>query len=92
MVGAHLTGQPLNHELTGIGATLIKSCRTAAAYRLFALRDATLAKPGLVREREYGPGIELEVWAIPEDRFGSFVAAVHPTVGDRASSSIPASG
>jgi allophanate hydrolase len=79
VVGAHLTGQPLNYQLTERGARLVKSCRTSPDYRLFALRDTTPAKPGLVREREYaGPGIELEVWAVPEDRFGSFVAAVPP--------------
>jgi allophanate hydrolase len=79
VVGAHLTGQPLNHQLTERGARLVKSCRTSAHYRLFALRDTTPPKPGLVRERDYaGPGIEVEVWAVPEDRFGSFVAAVAP--------------
>jgi allophanate hydrolase len=76
VVGAHLTGQPLNHQLTERGARLVKSCRTSADYRLFALRDTIPPKPGLVREPEFaGPGIELEVWAVPEDRFGSFVAA-----------------
>jgi allophanate hydrolase len=77
VVGAHLTGQPLNHQLTERGARLVKSCRTSAEYRLFALRDTFPPKPGLVREPEFaGPGIELEVWAVPEDRFGDFVAAV----------------
>jgi allophanate hydrolase len=79
VVGAHLTGEPLNYQLTERGARLVKSCRTSPDYRLFALRDTTPPKPGLVREREYaGPGIELEVWAVPEDRFGGFVAAVPP--------------
>lgn len=79
VVGAHLGSQPLNHQLTGRGARLIKSCRTAPDYRLFALADTIPPKPGLVRERGYrGPGIELEVWAIPENHFGGFVAAVPP--------------
>jgi allophanate hydrolase len=57
----------------------VKACRTSAGYRLFALAGTAPPKPGLVRERDYtGPGIELEVWAVPEDRFGSFVAAVPP--------------
>ena len=79
VVGAHLSGQPLNHQLTERGARLVKSCRTSPDYRLFVLRGTTPPKPGLVREHEYaGPGIELEVWAVPEDRFGGFVAAVPP--------------
>jgi allophanate hydrolase len=79
VVGAHLTGEPLNYQLTERGGRLMKSCRTSPEYRLFALRDTTPPKPGLVREREYaGRGIEVELWALPEDRFGGFVAAVPP--------------
>jgi allophanate hydrolase len=77
VVGAHLTGQPLNHQLVERGARLTKRCRTAATYRLFALPHTAPPKPGLVRmDREVGPGIEVEVWAVPEDRFGGFVAAI----------------
>jgi allophanate hydrolase len=79
VVGAHLSGEPLNHQLTDRSARLIKSCRTAPDYRLFALADTVPPKPGLLRERGYnGPGIELEVWAVPEHHFGGFVAAVPP--------------
>jgi len=36
----------------------------------------------LVRDEGFaGPGIEVEVWAVPEDQFGSFVAAVPPPLG-----------
>jgi allophanate hydrolase len=79
VVGAHLSGQPLNHQLTGRGARVVKSCRTAPDYRLFALGDTIPPKPGLLREDGYnGPGVALEVWAVPEDHFGGFVAAVPP--------------
>ena len=79
VVGAHLSGQPLNYQLTERGARLVKACRTSEDYRLFALPNTTPEKPGLVRERDYkGGGIEVEVWAVPENRFGSFVAAVPP--------------
>jgi allophanate hydrolase len=76
VVGAHLAGQPLNHELTSRGARLVKTCRTAADYLLFAL-DTTPAKPGLIREPGFnGTGMEVEVWSVPENKFGSFVANV----------------
>jgi allophanate hydrolase len=79
VVGAHLSGQPLNSQLTERGARLVKSCRSSCDYRLFALPDTVPPKPGLVREPGYeGPGIEMEVWSVPEDRFGGFVAAVPP--------------
>ena len=79
VVGAHLSGQPLNHQLVDRGARLTKTCRTAASYRLFALPRTTPPKPGLVcMDGAVGPGIEVEVWAVPEDRFGGFVAAIPP--------------
>jgi allophanate hydrolase len=82
VVGAHLTGQPLNHQLTERGGRLVLSCRTSAEYRFYALANTTPPKPGLVREPGYsGPGIALEIWAVPSDRFGSFVAGVPPPLG-----------
>ena len=77
VVGAHLSGQPLNHQLVDRGARLVRVCRTSRDYRLFALPNTAPPKPGLVRvDRDAGPGIEVEVWAVPEDRFGGFVAAI----------------
>jgi allophanate hydrolase len=82
VVGAHLTGQPLNGQLTERGARLVKTCRTAANYRLYALQNTTPPKPGLVRDPSFiGPGVELEVWAVPENEFGGFVAAIPPPLG-----------
>jgi allophanate hydrolase len=79
VVGAHLSGQPLNGQLTQRGARLQKTCRTARGYRLYALTGTTPAKPGLIRDETFqGPGIEVEVWAVPEHQFGGFVAAVPP--------------
>ncbi len=85
VVGAHLSGQPLNHQLTERGARLMYSARTSDQYRLFVLSGTEPAKPGLVRhEHVVGRGIDVEVWAVPEYAFGSFVAAVPPplTIGN----------
>jgi allophanate hydrolase len=77
VVGAHLTGQPLNRQLTSRGATLVRSTRTAADYRLYALANTTPPKPGLVREPGFvGPGIEVEVWSLAPAAFGEFTAEV----------------
>jgi allophanate hydrolase len=82
VVGAHLMGEQLNWQLTERGARRIKTCRTSPNYRLYALDRTMPPKPGLVRDLTFsGPGIEVEVWAVPEDRFGSFVAAIPSPLG-----------
>ncbi len=82
VVGAHLGGQPLNNQLTSRGARLIECTKTAAAYRLYVLEGTIPPKPGLMREPGFaGPGIEVEVWAIPTEHLGSFVAEIPPPLG-----------
>ena len=76
--GAHLTGQPLNHQLTSVRAFLLECCTTSAEYRLYALKGTVPQKPGLVLSRTSGAAIEVEVWAVPETTFGAFVAAIPP--------------
>jgi allophanate hydrolase len=71
----------LNHQLTGAGAFLVETCRTSPQYRLYALRGAVPAKPGLAYAPSGGRPIEVEVWAVPQNTFGAFVAAVPPPLG-----------
>ncbi len=79
VVGAHLSGQPLNYQLRDRGARLLRTTRTSPDYQCFALTNTKPVKPGLVRVPGFvGPGIEIEVWLMPEAQFGSFVAAVPP--------------
>jgi allophanate hydrolase len=81
VVGAHLSGQPLNWQLTGRAATLVRTCRTAAEYKLYALPGTTPPKPGLVRASAGGAALEVEVWEMTTAAFGSFVAAIPPPLG-----------
>ena len=76
--GAHLSGQPLNHQLLEAGAFLIEATFTSPEYRLFALRGTIPAKPGLLFDPNQGSSIEVEVWAVPDSTFGGFVASVPP--------------
>jgi allophanate hydrolase len=77
VVGAHLTGQPLNWQLTSRRARLVRTIRTHSDYRLYVLPNSTPAKPGLLYSPGCaGPGIELEVWAMPEDTVGSFLNGI----------------
>jgi allophanate hydrolase len=79
VVGAHLSGEPLNHQLLDAGASLVQTIDTAPGYRLYALPDTEPAKPGLVGGGPpNGPGIELEVWELPLEGFGRLVAGVPP--------------
>ncbi len=82
VVGAHLGGQPLNHQLTDRGGVLIETTRTTRDYRLYALADTTPPKPGLVREAGWsGPGIEVEIWSLSLEAFGSFVSEIPEPLG-----------
>jgi allophanate hydrolase len=79
VVGAHLTGQPLNWQMTQRKARLLRATRTHGDYRLYAVPHTTPPKPGLVYEPGFGgEGIEVEVWAMPEDTVGSFLNAIPP--------------
>ena len=75
VIGAHLTGQPLNHQLTERGGRLLRATRTAPVYALYAL-PTTPPKPGLVRVDQGGAAIAAELWQMPLDRFGEFVLDV----------------
>jgi allophanate hydrolase len=83
VVGAHLSGQPLNHQLTNRGATLVFATKTAPIYKLYALRGTTPPKPALVRlgNQEAGCSIEVEVWEIAIAKFGEFVVEVPTPLG-----------
>ena len=83
--GAHLQGQPLNRQLTERGARLQAATRTSPIYRLYALADAGngVRRPGLARlaDGEMGAAIEVEVWEMPDEHFGSFVAGIPAPLG-----------
>ena len=82
VVGAHLTGQPLNGQLIALRARLVRTTRTGDAYRLFALAGTVPPKPGLVRGKAgSGAAIEVEVWSMTAEALGGFVAAIPPPLG-----------
>ncbi|MFB4341339.1 allophanate hydrolase [Pantoea sp. CS_6] len=80
VVGAHLTGMPLNFQLTTRQAVLVEETQTASQYRLFALLEGPIKKPGLMRT-EQGAAITVELWDIPLARFGEFVAEIPAPLG-----------
>ncbi|WP_018268209.1 allophanate hydrolase [Methylosinus sp. LW4] len=78
VVGAHLSGMPLNGELTALGARFSRVARTAPGYRLYALAGQTPPKPGLMRDETSSGAVEIEVWTLDVAAFGRFVASVPP--------------
>ncbi|MFP9228273.1 allophanate hydrolase [Pectobacterium cacticida] len=80
VVGAHLTGMPLNHQLTQRDAVFVEETYTASNYRLYALANTQPAKPGLAKSGD-GAAIIVELWDIPLARFGEFVAEIPAPLG-----------
>ncbi len=78
--GAHLSGLPLNPQLTERGAWLMERTCTSANYRLYALAGGPPQRPGLVRDR-HAAAISVEVWAMPADQLGSFLQLIPPPLG-----------
>ena len=80
VVGAHLEGMPLHHQLTARGARLHASTRTAPRYRLYALEGTDPPKPALARADE-GAAIAVEVYDLPPETLGSLLAEIPPPLG-----------
>jgi allophanate hydrolase len=77
VVGAHLTGMPLNGELKSFGARFQERTTTSADYRLFLLPGTAPAKPGLLRVGgDAGAAVDVEIWTMPAEQFGRFVASI----------------
>ncbi|MBV9829651.1 MAG: allophanate hydrolase [Alphaproteobacteria bacterium] len=79
VVGAHLSGEPLNPELLALGSRFRRALRTSADYRLYALPDGK--RPGLVRFPGTGAPIEIEIWDVPSEMVGAFLAGIAPPLG-----------
>ncbi|MBN9132841.1 MAG: allophanate hydrolase [Nitrosospira multiformis] len=81
--GAHLSGLPLNSQLTSRDGRLVASTATSPDYKLYALPGTPPLRPGLVRvdKNQRGFAIEVEVWEMPASAFGSFVAGIPAPLG-----------
>ncbi len=82
VVGAHLSGMALNHELTSRDAVFLRKVETTKDYRFYALPGGPPERPGLVRVPDgQGASIAAEVWALRPDAFGTFVAGIPSPLG-----------
>ncbi|MBY0318230.1 MAG: allophanate hydrolase [Reyranella sp.] len=81
VVGAHMSGLPLNGQLTELGGRLESAGRTAPVYRFYALPGGPPHRPGMVRMAQGGGAIELEVWSLPSAAVGSFLRKIPAPLG-----------
>ncbi|MEP2117124.1 MAG: allophanate hydrolase [Bauldia litoralis] len=81
VVGAHLSGMALNHQLTSRGGVFVRKAETEPTYRLFALPGGPPPRPGLMRTNQIGNAIETEVWALSREAFGDFVTTIPSPLG-----------
>jgi|SRR5450830_6739 len=79
--GAHMSGLPLNPQLTALGGEFVQKTKTAPFYKLFKLNGFTPERPGLIRLNGAAQAIELEVWKLPIENYGKFVASVPSPLG-----------
>lgn len=75
-IGAHMSGLPLNHQLTRLGGRFLREARTVPAYRLYVLGN----RPGMLRAGN-GAAIAGEVWAIPTAAIGALLGQVPAPLG-----------
>ncbi len=82
VVGAHLSGMALNHELIELGARFARTARTTPDYRLFALPGGPPNRPGLIRVADgEGVVVDTEVWSLSFEAFGRFVSKIADPLG-----------
>jgi allophanate hydrolase len=80
LFGAHMRGLPLNHDVVALGGKFVRTVETAASYRCFLL-PGTVPRPGVLRVDKGGASIEAEIWSMPPEGFGRFVASIPAPLG-----------
>jgi hypothetical protein len=79
--GAHMSGLSLNSQLTSLGGEFVKATTTSPNYQLFKLNGFNPPRPGLLRVAKNGSEIALEIWQLPIENYGKFVAGVPSPLG-----------
>ncbi len=79
--GAHLQGLALNWQLTQRGGRLLETTFSSPDYRLHALAGGPPLRPGMVRVKDGGVAIAVEVWELPSSELGSFLTGIPAPLG-----------
>jgi allophanate hydrolase len=81
LVGAHMSGLPLNRQITDAGGRFLEEGRTSPDYRLHALAGGPPERPGLLRVSEGGASIAIELWAMTAPAVGALLAEIPSPLG-----------
>ena len=79
--GAHMSGLPLNWQLTDLDATFVKQTKTKQGYRLFVLENKTPIRPGMIYDNSSKGQIDVEIWSMPIENFGKFMKQIQSPLG-----------
>lgn len=80
--GAHMSGLPLNDQLTDRGGRFLRRAETAKRYKFYALAGGPPERPGLVRvAKDTEFATRLEVWALPLSQVGGLLAGIPAPLG-----------
>lgn len=73
--GTLMRGLELNGNLLAIGATFVKEAKTQPNYRLWSIDDRY---PAMLRVREGGAAIAVEIWEVPRDNLTTILLQEPP--------------
>ncbi|NEP18157.1 MAG: glutamyl-tRNA amidotransferase [Leptolyngbya sp. SIO4C1] len=73
--GTLMRGLALNPNLLNVGATFEREAQTEPAYRLWSIDDRY---PAMIKVREGGTAVALEVWQVPLAGLGTLLSQEPP--------------
>lgn len=73
--GTLMRGLELNGNLIAAGATFVRETETVPAYRLWSIGDR---HPAMVRVRDGGTAVAVEVWSVPAAGLAAILLAEPP--------------
>ena len=73
--GTLMRGLELNGNLLSVGAIFVREAKTEPAYRIWSINDRY---PAMIRVREGGNAIAVEVWRVPVASLGTILLQEPP--------------
>jgi allophanate hydrolase len=74
LVGAHMSGLPLNALVTGRGGRLQRRTMTASGYRMVRVPGTGVPRPALLPDPDGTQTFAVEVWEVPLQAIGALAA------------------
>jgi len=68
--GTLMRGLELNPNMLAVGAVFLREAETVPSFRIYSINDR---HPGMVRVREGGVSVPVEVWGVPPAGLGSIL-------------------